>query len=353
MHGVKRIKTTEEKERERKAENVAKIKDYTTMCSEMLIQKKTQKHDADSLKLSEKILMTNPDFYVAWNFRREIFLTLQKTDIPLFEEQIKRELVVTEKCIAAHSKSYWVWLHRKWLSTVLPDMDWARELALCEKLLSRDARNFHCWNYRRYVSKCAGKVFADDLAFTLTKINDNFSNYSAWHQRSFLLPLVYTDPATLILAMLKELDLVRSALYTEPSDQSGWIYLRWLVGTSLQHIEKFESTTSGSERGAIPRSIDLITSEIGQCMQLREIELGSKWVILTCVYLNTLLVQCMTPPKPASPSSADAAPQPTTTDPRKAETLQSITSDLKELVTIDPCHSHYYTYLLHHSDLNP
>lgn len=31
----------------------------------------------------------------------------------------------------------------------------------------------------------------------------------------------------------QEYELVRNAFYTEPHDQSSWLYLRWLIGNSL------------------------------------------------------------------------------------------------------------------------
>ncbi len=64
-----------------------------------------------------------------------------------------------------------------------------------------------------------------ELAYTTRKIESNFSNFSAWHQRS----KVYESMGAIDKSA--ELEWVRNAMYTDPDDQSVWIYHRWLMGS--------------------------------------------------------------------------------------------------------------------------
>ena len=63
----------------------------------------------------------------------------------------------------------------------------------------------------------------------MTLIEENFSNYSAWHQRSKLLPLIFTEKEEFQKAIADELEIVQNAFYTMPNDSSAWFYHRWLV----------------------------------------------------------------------------------------------------------------------------
>ncbi|XP_078161613.1 RAB geranylgeranyl transferase alpha subunit 1 isoform X2 [Carex rostrata] len=107
-------------------------------------------------------------------------------------------------------------------------------------LLKADARNFHGWSYRRYIARLKDVSEEEELKFTMDMINTNFSNYSAWHNRSMLLSNLLRNKVKGFLEreniLSDEFELVRQALFTDPSDQSGWFYHLWLLDqTSTPH----------------------------------------------------------------------------------------------------------------------
>jgi len=102
----------------------------------------------------------------------------------------------------------------------------------------------------------------EELKFTLEKIIENFSNYSAFHCRSSLMKHmideVYEnreknekDNENNILnirSMLeRETEVVENAIFTEPDDQSPWWYLRFLIQCSLSVYQKIVNNDSSND----------------------------------------------------------------------------------------------------------
>ena len=66
------------------------------------------------------------------------------------------------------------------------------------RLQEMDSRNFHAWAYRRWITAKAGTSPEREAQYTMDLINTNFSDYSAWHARTVLLPQLHgVMPATL------------------------------------------------------------------------------------------------------------------------------------------------------------
>ena len=61
------------------------------------------------------------------------------------------------------------------------------------------------------------------------KVESNFSNYSAWHYRTKLIPTLCASPAALQGQIAEEFDSVQQAVFTEPDDQSAW-FCPWAPG---------------------------------------------------------------------------------------------------------------------------
>lgn len=255
MHGRVKVKSTAQQEEEKKKEREKKLKIYVTARDACFSKRKEGVFDEEALQLSQQLLASNPDFATLWNYRREILMHLEtvreKEDV---QKMYEAELSFLESCLKVNPKSYGSWHHRGWVSTRLPRPDWTRELGLCDRCLSLDDRNFHCWDYRRMVVKMSGVPVDQELQFTDRLIGSNFSNYSSWHYRSTLLPLLHPEspeppppcrqgrhaspPASPQThshrvceeQLLKEYELVQNAFFTDPNDQSAWFYYRWLLG---------------------------------------------------------------------------------------------------------------------------
>lgn len=234
MHGrLKTISTEEQKIKQKKARD-AKLQVYTTTMARIFQKRSQDEHDDEALVLTREVLLANPDIITLWNYRREILLSKDKLQEEGLDDLYKSELALTEQCLRVNPKSYGSWHHRVWVLDTMPSPDWGKEVDLCDKYLSLDERNFHCWDYRKIVVERANVPALDEYNFTTSKINTNFSNYSAWHFRSKLLPLIFEDPEGRFPVAedthKAELELVQNAAFTDPDDQSAWFYQRWLLG---------------------------------------------------------------------------------------------------------------------------
>lgn len=216
-----------------------------------------QTYNDQALEMTSKALQFHPEFPTLWGYRREL---LTSTEKPL-HDLLKMEMKLLEKALRKSQKVYSIWFHRKWvverLFQELKQEEEAirnlltNELDLCNQLLAVDERNFHCWNHRMHLidlmrawekdQPSSMDLNAIDLKLSTDLINRNFSNYSAWHLRTLLQqPLGAGEEPRMKLNVEEELEWVQQGIYTEPNDQSVWLYHQWLT---LEHGKQLPFVT--------------------------------------------------------------------------------------------------------------
>ncbi|KAK6112106.1 Protein prenyltransferase alpha subunit repeat family protein [Brugia pahangi] len=241
MHFVKKVATTEEQKLKKEKERTEKLKIYCKLRDRIFEKRMKGELDEEMLLLTASLLEKNPDIYTFWNIRRQVInLLSMKLSEESDEENTKRkdriflsELLLTEASLKANSKSYCAWFYRLWCFKQLSNPDIAEELAACEKFLKLDDRNFHCWDYRREIARFGSHSAEEELKFSDRLINANFSNYSSWHYRSSLLPSLFPDTENQLTVdkptLYNEYRKLENAFFTDPEDQSAWIFAEWLL----------------------------------------------------------------------------------------------------------------------------
>jgi geranylgeranyl transferase type-2 subunit alpha len=308
MHGRLKVRTTEEQEERKRLEREKKLKLYKYAMNECLKRIKEKQYDEESLKISAELLVSNADILTLWNFRKNILQSFtndnqrskdpqQKDEeiTPTMDDQkladhFVNELNVTEICLKKNPKSYGSWFHRQWclvevnspvndhLSKLSKQFNWKNELELCNFFLNADERNFHCWKHRSFVINAGNLSKFDELDFTYEKICTNFSNYSAWHYRSKLIETLFTDNQIGLDIFEKELKVVENALFTDPNDQSAWIYEKWLLNEYKKALNNSHLEEKVIE-GHLKNILDLSALEDDK----------SKWCLLTAIELMTII----------------------------------------------------------------
>ncbi|KAH7914668.1 hypothetical protein BJ138DRAFT_1078976 [Hygrophoropsis aurantiaca] len=297
MHSVKRVRQSPEALEAKKQREKSKIQEYLSLTEDVLSRKKQQDWSKTAFELTQQLLRLNPEFYTVWNYRRTILLQgiFPQSTPDEINDLLAEELALTTTALKANPKVYWLWNHRSWCLNNIPDgpehnsdpnaswkkVSWDREMFVVEKMLDADARNFHAWNYRRYIlaNTPIPRSELSELAYTTRKIEASFSNFSAWHQRSKLYVSLWNAGALdADKSQKEEFELVRNALYTDPDDQSAWIYHKWLIGSG--------------------QNLDVLTREIKSIEELLEEQPDSKWCMESLVQYKHLLLKNHSPAHP-------------------------------------------------------
>ncbi|GAA6061979.1 hypothetical protein JCM10212_005223 [Sporobolomyces blumeae] len=301
MHGVKRTRIpptadSAEVEHKRLVKTRQRIDEYSSLVRALQDNVRVhQDYSDETLALSARVLEINPEFQTGWGLRRNVLLNgpLKDADPQARQRTLEQDLALTNLALRSNPKIYAVWEHRKWVLETMPDADWAGELKLVDLFLEKDGRNFHSWDYRRYLIESILSLGSEpdpssssrtkplpnpttesELAYTTRKISANFSNFSAWHYRTKLLSRLWEERGIEAGSQERaervdqEFDLVKQAIWSDPNDQSAWLYHRWLVGS-----------------GTIP----LVRREIQGIEELLEEEPDSRWCLDSLVHYKRLL----------------------------------------------------------------
>ncbi|KAE9417523.1 hypothetical protein Angca_006684 [Angiostrongylus cantonensis] len=246
MHFVKKVPTTDEERAVKEKERAIKLKTFCAVRDRIFEKRAKGELDDEILTLTQKLLEKNPDVYTFWNIRRETInkkikdlreleLSSESKGSTKVEDLLRAELFLTQLCLEANHKSYSAWFHRGWVLQQQEHPGVKTELMLCDKALKLDCRNFHTWDHRRVVAKlCSLGWFCNRL------IDQNFSNYSAWHYRAALHLMVGTTNKNFKgldeITINDELKKVTSAFFTDPDDQSAWMYTRFLLEMDSKRV---------------------------------------------------------------------------------------------------------------------
>ncbi|KAF3290833.1 Rab geranylgeranyltransferase [Orbilia oligospora] len=308
-HGVPRSSTTVRTPQAIQAD-LLKIEAYNNLVSEVQALKSKHTYSPTSLSTTSSLLTQNPEFNTIWNFRRRIVLHLllpTSSSSPTLkddndQENDKLSLLSSElnflfPLLQKFPKCYWIWNYRVFiLQTASTNLSlqtalklWKSEMGLVNKMLSRDSRNFHGWGYRRYIVQNIETLQKDinkettkekeegegeegvdgeeeeeslaeqEFAYTTTMYGKDLSNFSAWHNRSKLIPRVLSERGATIeerrTFLDGELGEMQTAVYTDPYDQSIQLYNHWLLLESCSS----KQTTSTSPVFSLTNSQKLET----------------------------------------------------------------------------------------------
>jgi geranylgeranyl transferase type-2 subunit alpha len=231
------------------------------------------------------------------------------------------------------------------------------------------------------VAHLAGASPGEELCFSRAKIDANFSNYSAWHYRSALLPAALAADAAAAAAaaaagggaaaaggdaadtaaaarfggpfyaaaagggadgaasaalpaeaLAAEFELVANAFFTEPEDTAGWVYHDWLVGKALQ------AANAAGDAAAWRAAADTLAAQAGLMRELLDMEPGARWPALALARLLQAGADCRAAAVAASEGSDAAAAD----APEDAGWREEAAALLTALAVRDPLREGYY-----------
>lgn len=282
--------------------------------------------------MTSKLLTVNPEYYTIWNYRRKLIQlridqirnrkdlsegSINKGSSRIVAEGnpkdeaseanqdqiteilnlIQSDLSFLIPLLRGFPKCYWLWKYRLWLlslgTSILPFLTsytlWEQDLTLVGKMLTLDSRNFHGWGYRRIVIAALEKGQAitekksmaeQEFDYTTKMINNNLSNFSAWHNRSKLIPRMLDERQASkkerIEMLNAELEMVQRALWADAEDQSLWFYHQALI-CAFSHQGKYREQSVTPDLSTDER-LKYLTKEIENLVDMLDGAEDCKWI---------------------------------------------------------------------------
>ncbi|KAF1836002.1 geranylgeranyl transferase type 2 subunit alpha [Decorospora gaudefroyi] len=300
-HGISRGAGPVVRSEEARQKELQQITAYRDLADLVSTKMAERQYTVQVLGQITKLLNENPEYYTIWNHRRRILIALVAEEAPRQspDELLQGDLQLTFALLRKFPKCYWIWNHRNWLlreGEALMGAEaayklWSGELQLINKMLHADSRNFHAWGYRRFVvsqierltpSQHGGSqqsLAESEFEYTTKMIKTNLSNFSAWHNRSQLIPNILrereADPQTRRDFLGAELSLICEAINTDPFDQSIWFYHQYLLSilspSCPPHQLVVQDLTNGERQGYYEHEMQYIR-------EILEDEADCKWI---------------------------------------------------------------------------
>ncbi|KAK6204918.1 geranylgeranyl transferase type II alpha subunit [Scheffersomyces amazonensis] len=328
QHGVQRVNLSQEAKRLKLERDAIKTANYRQLTAKLFKLRDSEVYTIETFNETTQILLLNPEFYTMWNYRRDILIHLRPTiGDNDYVTYLNKDLKLVLDVLKRYPKCYWIWNHRRWCLFELEELgkvNWEYEFGVVSKLLEMDERNYHGWQYRRVVVKNIEdfsiknsenskdsealillNINVKEFEYTTSKIKKNISNFSAFHNRSKLIPKLfqYFKQVSVVpdnlkelhekvfanahLLLVHELELIKTGMYMDVDDSSVWLYLRWLLSDSF-FVEDLTKEVY----------ISILKEQLSIVEELNQLEKEDHkdhwdhcWCLKTIVFIKVLLAQ--------------------------------------------------------------
>jgi geranylgeranyl transferase type-2 subunit alpha len=237
-------------------------------------------------------------------------------------ELINNDLDFLVPLLRQYPKCYWIWNYRIWLlqqanarlEVGVARRLWQEDLGLVTMMLVKDNRNFHGWNYRRIVvtqlesSTLKGSSMVEsEFSYTTNMICISLSNFSAWHNRSKLIPRLLSErmaddttrrkflddgmasPCDTFIPHINhciiEFEIMTNALWTDSKDQSLWFYYQFLMTAVINQTDD-KSIVPGLSR---EERVDIIRRQLDELKEMLDDAEEPKWIYVALLQYSVAL----------------------------------------------------------------